>query len=666
MNKILFGGDYNPEQWDEETWQEDMRLFKLAHVDTVTVNVFNWAMLQKDEATYDFSKLDKIIDLCVKNNLNIILATSTSAHPAWMARKHPDILRVDAYGIKRKFGGRHNSCPSSPTYRYYSKELARRIALRYKDVKNIIAWHISNEYGGECHCDLCQDQFRLWLKKKYQTIENVNIAWNTSFWSHTFYDFEDIVLPDFRSEEFMRKDVSTNFQGISLDYRRFNSDNLLACYKGEYEVIKQITPHIPITTNFMGAYKYLDYQKWAPYLDFISWDNYPTYDALPYQSAFNHDLMRGLKQGQPFWLMEQTPSVSNWHPYCALKRPGVMRLWSYQALGHGSDTVLFFQMRRSIGACEKYHGALIDHAGHENTRAFREMEALGNELIDLKESILNTRIHSKVAIIFDWDNWWATSLSAGPSCLINYQEEVETYYQFFYTNNIPVDLISDQDDFENYDLLIAPMLYMVKTGVDQKINDFVQHGGTFITTYFSGYVNENDLVQGAYPGKLSDVLGIWVEEIDALPKDKENHCIYRNKTYPCHIACDLLHLQGATSLSVYQDDFYQGMPVLTKNQYGKGTAYYIATRSNEDFYQEFLKIICNDLNIHPLLDVPQGVEVTKRENDVYEYYFILNHLEESVSISLKQPGYHLLKDQILQNFELPSKDIAIIQYKKII
>ena len=664
MNKILFGGDYNPEQWDEETWQEDMRLFKLAHVDTVTVNVFNWAMLQKDEDTYDFSKLDQIIDLCVKNNLNIILATSTSAHPAWMARKHPDILRVDAYGIKRKFGGRHNSCPSSPTYHYYSKELARRIALRYKDVKNIIAWHISNEYGGECHCDLCQDQFRLWLKKKYQTIENVNIAWNTSFWSHTFYDFEDIVLPDFRSEEFMREEVSTNFQGISLDYRRFNSDNLLTCYRGEYEVIKQITPHIPITTNFMGAYKHLDYQKWAPYLDFISWDNYPTYDALPYQSAFNHDLMRGLKQGQPFWLMEQTPSVSNWHPYCALKRPGVMRLWSYQALGHGSDTVLFFQMRRSIGACEKYHGALIDHAGHENTRVFREMEALGNELIDLKESILNTRIHSKVAIIFDWDNWWVTSLSAGPSCLINYKEEVETYYQFFYTNNIPVDLISDQDDFENYDLLIAPMLYMVKTGVDQKINDFVQHGGTFITNYFSGYVNENDLVQEAYPGKLSDVLGIWVEEIDALPKDKENHFIYHNKTYPCHIACDLLHLQGATSLSVYQDDFYQGRPVLTKNQYGKGTAYYIATRSNEDFYQEYLKTICNDLNIHPLLDVPQGVEVTKRENDVYEYYFILNHLEQSVSISLKQPGYLLLKDQMLQNFELPSKDIAIIQYKK--
>ena len=664
MNKILFGGDYNPEQWDEETWQEDMRFFKLAHVDTVTVNVFNWAMLQKDEETYDFSKLDQIIDLCVKNNLNIILATSTSAHPAWMARKHPDILRVDAYGIKRKFGGRHNSCPSSSTYRYYSKELARRIALRYKDVKNIIAWHISNEYGGECHCDLCQDQFRLWLKKKYQTIENVNIAWNTSFWSHTFYDFEDIVLPDFRSEEFMREEVSTNFQGISLDYRRFNSDNLLTCYREEYEVIKQITPHIPITTNFMGAYKHLDYQKWAPYLDFISWDNYPTYDALPYQSAFNHDLMRGLKQGQPFWLMEQTPSVSNWHPYCALKRPGVMRLWSYQALGHGSDTVLFFQMRRSIGACEKYHGALIDHAGHENTRVFREMEALGNELIDLKKSILNTRIHSKVAIIFDWDNWWVTGLSAGPSCLINYKEEVEAYYRFFYTNNIPVDLISDQDDFENYDLLIAPMLYMVKTGVDQKINDFVQHGGTFITTYFSGYVNENDLVQGAYPGKLSDVLGIWVEEIDALPKDKENHFIYHNKTYPCHIACDLLHLQGATSLSVYQDDFYQGMPVLTKNQYGKGTAYYIATRSNEDFYQEYLKTICNDLNIHPLLDVPQGVEVTKRENDVYEYYFILNHLEESVSISLKQAGYHLLKNQMLQNFELPSKDIAIIQYKK--
>jgi beta-galactosidase len=266
--------------------------------------------------------------------------------------------------------------------------LAEKLAKRYKDYDNIVAWHISNEYGGECYCENCEKAFRVWLKDKYKTIEEVNRAWNTSFWGHTFYDWEEIVLPNLLSEHFEYE--RTTFQGISLDYRRFNSDSILDCYRLEYEAVKKHTPKLPVTTNLMEFYKPLDYQKWAKYMDFVSWDSYPSTQDSPAKMALNHELMRGLKEGKPFILMEQTPSVTNWQPYNALKRPGVMRLWSYQAVAHGADSVMFFQMRRSIGACEKYHGAIIDHVGNENTRVFKEAAALGAELDRIGEKTLGT------------------------------------------------------------------------------------------------------------------------------------------------------------------------------------------------------------------------------------------------------------------------------------
>ena len=292
QNKIAFGGDYNPEQWDEATWEEDMHLFGLAHIDTVTLNVFSWAMLQPDESTYDFTKLDRIMELVKKNGLKVVLATSTGAHPAWMAHRYPEILRTEFNGMKRKFGGRHNSCPNSPVYRMYSARLAEKLAEHYKDYDNIVAWHISNEYGGECYCENCEKAFHVWLKKKYHTIEEVNRVWDTAFWGHTFYDWEEIVLPNLLSEHFAYE--RTMFQGISLDYRRFNSDSILECYRLEYEAVKRHTPDIPLTTNLMGFYKPLDYQKWAKYMDMVSWDNYPSNQDTPAQIALSHELMRGI------------------------------------------------------------------------------------------------------------------------------------------------------------------------------------------------------------------------------------------------------------------------------------------------------------------------------------------------------------------------------------
>lgn len=668
VQKILYGGDYNPEQWPEEIWEEDMRLFKLAHIDIVTLNVFSWAALQPDENTYNFERLDKIMEMVRRNGLKVCMATSTAVHPAWMARKHPDVLRVEHNGMKRKFGSRHNSCPNSPAYRKYSVALAEKLAWRYKDYDNIVAWHISNEYGGECYCENCEKAFRIWLKEKYKTIDELNRVWNTAFWGHTMYDFEDVVVPNMLSEEFNWDGIRTNFQSISLDYKRFNSDSILECYRMEYEAVKKYTPDIPVTTNLMGSYKPLDYFKWGKYMDFVSWDNYPTCDSYPAQVAMQHDLMRGLKGGKPFALMEQTPSVSNWHIYCKLKRPGIMRLWSYQAVAHGADTVMFFQMRRSIGACEKYHGAVIDHVGTENTRVFREIASLGKELEGIGSEILGSRTSAKTAIVFDWDNWWAAEYSAGPSRLINYCSEITAYYKALSEQNISVDFVSVEEDLSSYKLVIAPLLYMCKDGFDEKVREYVKNGGRFLTTFFSGYVEDHDLViLGGYPGRLKDILGIWVEESDALPEGEANSFTYKGKTYPASVLCDLLYLQGAQGLASYESDFYEGMPVLTCNNFGKGKAYYVASHSSDEFYKDFIGEICEELDIRPVADVPAGVEATVRENKKVSFLFLLNHGAEAVWVVIDEAGTDLISGSSYQagdSLKLEKAGVAIIKRKK--
>lgn len=663
VNKIVYGGDYNPEQWPEEIWADDMRLLKEANIDIVTLNVFSWAALQPSEETYDFSKLDKIMEMVRDNGLQVCLATSTGAHPAWMAKKYPDILRTEFNGLKRKFGGRHNSCPNSPTYEKYSVRLAQKIAERYRDYNNIVAWHISNEFGGECYCENCEKAFRVWLKKKYQTIENVNRAWNTAFWGHTFYDWDEIVLPNLLSEHFEQD--RSQFQGITVDYKRFNSESILECYKREYDALKAITPDIPITTNLMGFYKPLDYKMWAKYMDVVSWDNYPSNEDSPAQIAMSHDLMRGINGGEPFLLMEQTPSVTNWLPYNALKRPGVMRLWSYQAVAHGSDSVMFFQMRRTVGACEKLHGAVIDHVGTNETRVFREVKALGAELKELGEQTLGAVTDAKAVIYFDWDNWWAIECSAGPNCDLKYKDEIYNYYQALYKLNIPVDIVGPEDDLGKYQLLIAPILYMTKTGYDEKIRTFVKNGGTFVTTFFSGIADEHDLiVTGGYPGKLRDIMGIWVEESDALPSGAENHFTYRGKAYPAKLLCDLSHLEGAEALSVYEEDFYAQMPAITKNQFGDGRAYYVATRSNEEFYQTLMADICEECGVESLLAPQENLEVTMRRNENGRFLFLLNHADREQETVMTEAGCGLLEKQEYvagDVVSVPAKGVQIIR-----
>lgn len=671
LPKIWYGGDYNPEQWGPDVWKEDERMFKLAGIDVATVNVFSWAMIQPSEETYDFAQLDETIDRLYKSGVYVCLATSTGAHPAWMARKYPDVLRVDVQGRKRRFGGRHNSCPNSPTYRKYAARLAGKLAERYKDHPGLLIWHVSNEYGGYCYCDNCAAAFRVWLRERYKTLDELNRVWNTRFWGHTFYDWEEIVVPNELSEEWGGN--RTNFQGISLDYRRFQSDSLLECYKLEYDEIKKHTPNVPVTTNLMGFYPELDYFKWAKSMDIVSWDNYPSLDTPVSFTAMAHDLMRGLKSGAPFMLMEQTPSQQNWQPYNSLKRPGVMRLWSYQAVARGADTVMFFQLRRSIGACEKYHGAVIEHVGHEHTRVFREVAELGRELDQLGDTLLDARTEAKIGIVYDWENRWAIELSSGPSVALNYVNEVHKYYDTLFQMHVESDMVSVEEDFSKYEILIAPVMYMVKPGFAKKVEEFVAGGGTFVTTFFSGIVNENDLVTlGGYPGELRSVLGIWAEEIDALLPGHTNQIVMKEAwgalsgQYECGLLCDLIHAEGAEVLAEYGSDFYQGMPVVTVNSFGKGRAYYVASSPDAAFLQGFLKNLCEEKGIQSLLDAPEGVEVARRVKDGKAFLFLLNHNEGAAEVEIGSEAYKdlLAQTEVSGTVQVPGRGVVILEGKK--
>ena len=637
FKRILYGGDYNPNQWPKDIWQEDMRIFKDAHINTATINVFSWAKIQPSEHEYYFDELDEIVDMLSKENYDIVFATSTAALPAWMVRKYPEVMNTDYEGRQHKFGGRHNACPNSPVFRNFARNMAYKLAERYADNPHVTCWHVSNEYGNECFCDNCQKAFRVWLKDKYKTIEELNRAWNMEFWGHTLYDWDDVVLPNALSEGIGRE--RTAFAGISIDYRRFNSDSLLECFKMERDAIRSVKKDAFVTTNLMGTFKGLDYFKWAKEMDIVSWDNYPAYDTPWSSIAMTHDLMRGLKD-EPFMLMEQTPSQQNWQDYNSLKRPGQMRAQSYQTLAHGADTIQFFQLRRSVGGCEKFHGAVIAHAGTENTRVFREVAQLGNELEQLGDRTLGSANEAEVGLIFDWDNYWALEYTSGPSVDLKYVDQIHRYYQYFYNKNIPVDMIPFDADFSKYKMVVAPVLYMVKDGMKEALENYVKNGGILITTFMSGIVGQSDNVYlGGYPGPLRDLAGVWVEEIDALAPEQKNQVVFTDgSTAECGLLCDLMHLEGAQALASYTRDFYEGMPAAAKKQYGNGSTYYIATQMEEAGLAKILDQATKEADVVSVIPEATKLEVVTRISDNTRFYFVMNFKDEEQELPKSLAG----------------------------
>ena len=600
-----------------------------AGITAATVGVFSWVSLQPAEDRFTFEWLDEVIDGLHAHGINVILATPSAAQPAWMSQAYPDVLRSDANGVRKQHGQRVNYCPNSPNYRRLSADMARRLAERYGQHPAVILWHVSNEYGGACYCDTCAGKFREWLQAKYGTLDELNARWWTRFWGHT-YTAWDQIMPPRENAEFLT-------HGLNVDYFRFMSDSQLDCYRNERDALRAITPDIPITTNLMGAYKPLDYRRWAQEMDVVSWDCYPNPNHAPADIAFLHDLTRGLKDGQPFLLMEQTPSSQNWQEINALKRPGVLRLWSYLAVAHGADSVLYFQWRRGRGGCEKLHGAVIEHAGREDTRVFREVSQLGAELHTLGDQVIGAAVDARVAILFDWDNWHALDDAIGPVRDKRYLDTVRKHYAAFYRKNVAVDVVFADSDLSNYEIVVAPMLYMVKAETAQQIEAFVAKGGTFVTTYMSGLVDENDLAfENGYPGPLSKVLGVWIEEIDALYEDQTNTIVMadRSGAYPCRHIADVVHAESAQVLATFGSDFYAGMPAVTRNAYGSGAAYYIASDADPAFLDPFYRDVLQQKGIGAPLKTPIGVEVALRTQADKTIMFVLNHNPRAVTVDL--------------------------------
>ena len=521
---FLHGGDYNPDQWPAEVWEEDMRLMKLAHCNAMSVDIFAWARLEPAEGQFDFDWLDRVMDMISENGGVAVLATPSGARPAWLARQYPEVLRVRADRQRNLFGGRHNHCLTSPVYREKVRIVNSKLAERYADHPALAVWHLSNEYSGDCHCELCRAAFIEWLKAKYGTLEALNHAWWSAFWSHTYTAWDLIEPPSPIGE--------MSVHGLNLDWKRFVTDQTTDFMRHEIAALREFTPDVPVTTNMMGTFPGLNYWKMAPHLDIISWDSYPMWHkdddvALAADVAFVHDINRCLKGGKPFMLMESVPSATNWVQSAKVKRPGMHALSSLQAVAHGSDTVQYFQWRKSRGSSEKFHGAVVDHVGHEHTRVFRDVADLGVKLEKLRD-VVGTTVRPDVAIIYDWENLWAMNDAQGPRRGDKgYLDVCKRHYRAFWERGIPVDVIDMEQDLSRYKLVIAPMLYMVRPGVDERIAAFTAAGGTFVATYWSGIVDENDLVfLGGWPGgKLREVLGIWDEEIDALYENDRNAAV---------------------------------------------------------------------------------------------------------------------------------------------
>ena len=673
---MVHGGDYNPDQWLDcpEVLEDDIRLLKGAGINSVSVGIFAWAALEPQEGVYTFEWLDKVIDRLYENGIYTILATPSGARPAWLDKKYPECMRTNSEGVQNTHGRRHNHCYTSPKYRELVWNMNRKLAERYKDHPGIMMWHLSNEYGGECYCPLCAQEFRNFLRKKYDNdINKLNKAWWTYFWAHKFSSFDEIDPPSQRGENAVH--------GLNLDWRRFVTHQTNDFMEMEYRSVKEITPDIPVTANYMEFYDVLNYREMRQVIDVVSWDNYPrwhndyesTLDTAV-KAAFNHDFFRSLLH-KPFFLMESTPSQVNWHRINKLKRPGMHLLSSLQAVAHGSDSVQYFQIRKSRGASEKFHGAVIDHVGPDTdkTRVYKDVQSVGSSLAKLDE-IVGTTTDAKVALIYDTYNRRAIGDYQGfNNDNKKYLDTCIKHYGYFHNKGFNCDIVPPYEDLTAYKLVVAPMMYMLYDGVADKLKKYVADGGTLVCTYNTAFVDETDLVLlGGFPGGgLRELFGIWNEETDALFNKqrvtmsfKENSLGLKGEFNAVEL-CELLHLEGAQTIAEYESEFYAGMPAVTVNNYGKGKAYYIGARIDKEALYNIYDAVSKECGITPILNnIPEGISVKSRNDGENEYLFIMNFSEEKKIINLDGKFTDLLTGSEYDcKAELGVYDIIIIKRK---
>ena len=660
---FLHGADYNPDQWlaYPDVLTQDPEMMVQAHCNCMSVGIFSWSMLEPVEGEYHFEQLDRFIENLSVKGVKTILATPSAARPRWLAEKYPEVCRVNKSGVREQYNTRHNYCYTSPIYREKTAAIDRLLAQRYGNNPDVILWHISNELGGECHCELCQEAFRNWLKKKYdQDLDKLNHAWWSSFWSHTVTDWDQIRAPMHNGEP----DIIMT--GLYLDWRNFVTYQTTDFMRMEIDTIRTVCPHIPVTTNFMWTPQNVDYHYLKDYIDVISWDAYPSWHEkdqvrCAVDTAFNHDYFRSLKH-KPFLLMESTPSNTNWQAVSKLKRPGMHRLASLQAVAHGSDSVQYFQWRKGRGGSEKFHGAVIDHNGKAFGRVFEDVKQVGISLEKLDE-ICGTNTHARVAIIYDHKNSWALANASG---FINadkkYVKTCLQHYKSFWKRGVDVDVISTGEDLSSYDLVVIPMLYSMDQSQIDRIEKYVAEGGTVVATYATGYVDSTDLCYlGGFPGnQLKDVFGLVADEVDSLYPTDSNSVRWEGNSYPVVDYCELITPTTAQVLGVYETDFYKDMPALLKNSYRAGQAYYIGCRDTGEMSDKLYEQILQALKIR-VYNLPEGVTVKSRE----QYLFVQNFNDYAVTVELSNAYRNMETGEVYDGtIPLAPFDIAVLCPKK--
>ncbi|WP_427885537.1 beta-galactosidase [Kribbella sp. GL6] len=621
VTSISYGGDYNPEQWPEETWAEDIELMRQAGVNLVSIGIFSWAMLEPRPGQYDFGWMDRLFALLHGAGIRVSLGTPTASPPAWFFHQHPEARVVTRDGTVLGFGSRGMASPSSPAYREASVSIARALARRYGNHPALALWHVHNEYGApvsECYSDDSVRAFRRWLQERYGSLDALNRAWGTAFWGQRYGEWEQVSAP--------AASASVVNPAQRLDFARFTSDALLQCFIAERDAIRAECPGVPITTNFMaGSCPAVDLWKWAGEVDVVANDHYlDAADPCNHVGlALSADLTRSIAGGRPWILMEHSTSAVNWQPRNVAKRPGELARNALTHLGRGADAVMFFQWRASRAGAEKFHSAMLPHAG-TRSRVWREVRDLGENLARLDE-VVGSEVRAEVAILWDWESFWAQDLEWRPSVDVSHRERINAFYDRLWRDGITVDFAHPESDLTAYKLVVAPASYLLTKRAASNIRRYVEGGGTFVMSYFSAIVDEHDAVHpGGYGAPLRDVLGLTVEELLPLRAGEQ---VRLSGGVTSDVWSEDIALEGAEVLATFEDGPAAGKPAITRH----GSAYYVAARLGVEDLTSVLRPAYDDAGIVPSA-TPEGVEVMMRRSADNDYLIVVNHTDRPVDL----------------------------------
>jgi beta-galactosidase len=620
LDRIAYGGDYYPEQWPPEIWAQDVRLMREAGVNLVSVGVFAWALLEPDEGVFEFGWLDRVLDLLHQGGIGVALATPTAGPPAWFTHRYPAGRLVDRDGRVLGFGARQGFCPSSPDYRARAAVITEQLARRYASHPALALWHSHNEYGCHnpaCYCATSAGAFRSWLRTRYGDLAALNDAWGTTFWGQRYGDWAQIEPP--------RPAPTTGNPAQQLDFLRFCVDEHLACFRAERDLLHRLSPGVPVTTNFMiASCKTMNYWRWAGEVDVVSNDHY-----LRAERADNHielamaaDLTRAVAGGRPWLLLEHSTSAVNWQPRNLAKRPGELRRNSLAHLARGADGLMFFQWRAARFGQEKFHSAMVPHGGTD-TAVWRDVVSLGDALRSL-EPVRDHEVVADVAMLWDWESWWAMELDWRPSVELSHVDRVYAYYEWLWRAHLTVDFARPTDDLSRYPLVLVPSLYLTTAQAAANLTGYVEGGGTLVVSYFSGIVDENDTIHpGGHPGALRSLLGLAVEEFRPLG---EGSTVQLDNGATADTWTELLVPHGATPVLRYLDGPTAGAPAVTRHPSGKGVAWYVSTRPHD--LDDILRRVCADAGVTPRDDLPADLEVVRRGR----FLIAINHADHDAKL----------------------------------